>query len=87
MWLRGKIAVLAAFVALTLAPAAGYGQAGPTPPPPRETAPDAGTVAPDVPEGRPRPRVLPVPPDVLPPAVPGMGGRDCESERAPGIGV
>ena len=87
MWLRAKIAVLAAFVALTLAPTAGYGQAGSTAPLPRETAPDAGTVEPDVPEGRPRPRVLPLPPDVSPPAVPGMGGRDCESERAPGIGV
>jgi hypothetical protein len=85
MRLRGKAAVLAVFGVLALMPAAGFGQAGPTTPPAGEALPDAGTVGPDVPEGRPTPPVLSVPPGV-PPGM-GLGGRDCESERAPGVGV
>jgi hypothetical protein len=85
MWLRGKTAVFAALGVLALVPAAGFGQAGPAAPPAGETAPDAGIARPEVPEASPLPPVIPVPPNAAPGM--GMGGRDCESERAPGIGV
>ena len=89
MWRRDRLAVIAAFGLLALAPAAGFGQAAPATPPAGDSAPNAAPAAPDATEGGPLPRVLPTPPDVLPPAEfgPGIGGRDCESERAPGIGV
>lgn len=82
VWLRGKAAVLAAFGALSLTAAPGFGQEEPTTPPPR---PDAGTVTPVVPDGGPTPPVLSLPPGNAPGM--GLGGRDCESERAPGVGV
>jgi hypothetical protein len=85
---RGRLAVIAAFGLLALAPAAGFGQAGPAAPPAGEAAPDTAPVAP-APEGGPLPRVLPAPPGVLPLGEfgPGIGGRDCESEQSPGTGV
>jgi hypothetical protein len=82
-----RTAVLAAIV-LGMAPAAGFGQAGPAVPP-VEQGPDAGSGGPAVPEGQAPAPVYPLPPDVLPsPDAPlGTGGRDCEHERSPGIGV
>ena len=85
MWLRGKTAVFAALGVLALVPAAGFGQVGPAAPPAGETAPDAGNARPEVPDANPLPPVIPVPPNAAPGM--GMGGRDCESERSPGIGV
>ena len=84
-----RTAVAAAIVALCLTPAASFGQAGPVAPPAGEAAPDAGTGDPGAPEDGPPARIIPLPPDVLPPGDfgPGMGGRDCEHERSPGIGV
>ena len=84
-----KTAVAAAIAALCLAPAASFGQAGPGAPPAGEAAPNTGAGDPGVPEGPPPAPVLPVPPRVLPRGEfsPGMGGRDCEHERSPGIGV
>jgi hypothetical protein len=92
-----RTAVAAAFMAFCVAPAASFGQAGPAAPPAGEAAPDAGTGEPGAPEDGPPARVVPLPParvvplppDVLPPGDfgPGMGGRDCEHERSPGIGV
>jgi hypothetical protein len=85
MWLRGKTAVFAAFGLLALTPTAGLGQARPTAPPAGEAAPDAGNARPEAPEPNPLPPVMPRSPNAAPDM--GMGGRDCESERAPGIGV
>ncbi len=85
MGLQRTTVALAVFGALTLAPAAGFGQEGPAAPPAGEAAPDTGTVGPNDPEGRPPPPVPSAPP-VVPPGM-GLGGRDCESERAPGVGV
>jgi len=84
-----KMAVAAGIAAFCVAPAASFGQAGPAAPPTVEQGPDAGAGDPAAPESRPLPRVLPTPPGVQPPTDfgPSMGGRDCEHERAPGIGV
>ena len=84
VWLRSTATALAAFVALTLTAEPGFGQEAPAPPP-GEAAPDARAVEPGLPEGRPPQPDLSAPP-VLPSGM-GFGGRDCESERAPGLGV
>ena len=85
MWLRGKTAVFAALGVLALVPAAGPTWPKPAAPPAGETAPDAGNARPEVPEPNPLPPVISAPPNAAPGM--GMGGRDCESERSPGIGV
>ena len=84
-----RTAVAVALAALCVAPVASFGQAGPTAPPAGEAAPDAGTGGPGASDGGPPARVIPLPPDVPPRGEfgPGMGGRDCEHERSPGIGV
>jgi hypothetical protein len=90
MGMRARTAVLAAIAALAVAPAAGYGQAAPAAPPAgEEQRPEAGGADPGVPAETPPARIIPLPPDVLPggEAGPGRGGRDCEHERSPGIGV
>jgi len=83
----GRTAMLAGIV-VAMAPAAGFGQAGPAVPP-AEQGPDAGGGGPAQPEGQPPVPGPPLPPDALPGPdfAPGMGGRDCEHERSPGIGV
>ena len=84
-----RTAVLVAIGVICVAPAASFGQAGAAPPPAQEQAPDPGAGDPGVPEEGPPARIIPLPPDVLPRPdfAPGMGGRDCEHERSPGIGV
>jgi hypothetical protein len=80
---------MAAAAALWLAPIAGFGQEKPAAPPAGQAAPDPGGGIPSDPGAQPRPPVLPAPPVVPPPGNfgPGLGGRDCEHERAPGTGV
>jgi hypothetical protein len=81
--------VLVAVGALAAMPGAGFGQAGPVVPPAEDRAPEAGSGEPSAPEARPPSPDLPVPPGVEPRPVPapGMGGRDCEHERAPELNV
>lgn len=88
MCLLGRTVVFAVIGTLTLAPAAGFGQAVPARPPAGKDAPDV-EANPVLPEGRALPPGLPVPPGVLPgtDSGPGMRGRNCEHERAPAIGA
>ena len=82
MWLRGED-VVAALGVLALVPAAGFGRRGPRRRRPGSRA-DAGNARPEVPRQtrfRLSFRCLRTPHGM------GMGGRDCESERSPGIGV
>jgi hypothetical protein len=81
MGVLGRMAALVAVGAVCITPAAAFAQAAPTPP--------AGEQPPGAPGAGPLPPVPPAPPDAPPrtDSIPGAGGRDCEHERSPGIGV